>query len=124
MTPVTDTRHIPSRVWKAIVTVTAVVACAGLVLAAFAFSDARHGRQRIRAGLVESCLRAARPTEQILARILEDEMTQAAAVDPKFFPDIPRPVFDRLVRTQQALRAERLREIEGFPPCIHRLTDR
>lgn len=124
MTPVTDTRRIPSKIWKVILSVTAVVACAALVLAAFAYSDARHGRRRIRDGLIESCVRVARPTEQILARILEDEQAQAATANPKYFPAIPRPVFERLVRQQQLLRAERLREIERFPPCIHRFTDR
>lgn len=120
MTPVTETPHVASRWWKVLVIAAVGMACFAAVLASFAFKDARQGRARIREGEVESCLRVARPTEEILARVLRDEMLQTAAVDPKFFPNIPPRVFDRLVRQQQALRAQRLREIEQFPPCVHR----
>ena len=94
--------------WRGYLSVAGLVAVVALLLAALTYNEAAHEAQRIDRAIEPLC------ASQVTT--LKRGVEQRNQLPPSFFPDIPPPTFEELVRKRNTEDRKTIRKLQGVCP--------
>ena len=83
----------------------------GVYIATNLGTSSKDFSSELRNGLVESCETNGNPLREAVQSILHEQIRRSRATPPRFFPDIPPAVFERLVGEQVRANRAAIRRI-------------